>query len=70
MVELKAKLHSMENDMHDHKQPAVTVHLVRYTNSNHTQAIVATENGISCTAIFNWWLNCWMADDLYGLVNE
>lgn len=32
--------------------------------------IVRTEDGVKCHAIFNWFVGCYYADDLYAVVKE
>ena len=60
-------LHSMEDDKHSHSQPMVECEIIKQHNGN---AIVRTPNGVVCTAIFNYFVCKWFADDLYGIVED
>lgn len=57
--EVKAHIHSKGG-----KTEPVTIEEI----TGHCTYIVRTQDGVRCTAIYNVFVNCYYADDLYGKV--
>ena len=57
-----AKIHSKNGSLEQ-----VTVY-DRKTTDGCTTYFVETEDGIKCTAIYNPFVGCYYADDLYGII--
>ena len=52
-----AHIHSLNGELQE-------VEIIKWTDNN--DIVVKTANGVTCTAIFNCFVGCLYADDIYG----
>lgn len=69
MQKVLAYLHSQEVDGKRVKKDEVEI-VDSNTENNVTTYIVKTQDGIKCTAIYNFFTNSYYADDIYGVIER